>query len=97
MTLSPVRTTRIFEAPWIRALSADLEAWRAAGQELLDEHFTVEAMTDAIDRHADFIRDEVLADPTPLTYGTFDGAVSGMRNSIPQLRARFEQILADAP
>jgi len=81
----------------IRALNADLEAWRAAGQELLDEHFTVEAMTAAIDRHADFIREEVLADPTPLMYGTFDSAVSGMRSSIPALRTRFEQILADAP
>ena len=81
----------------IRAMSADLEAWRAAGQELLDEHFTVESMTAAIDRHAGFIRAEVLADPTPLTYGTFDDAVSGLRNSIPALRARFEQILADAP
>jgi spore coat protein H len=81
----------------IQALNADLDAWRAAAQELLDEHFTVEAMTDAIDRHADFIREEVLADPTPLTYGTFDSAVSGMRNSIPALRTRFEQLLADAP
>jgi hypothetical protein len=81
----------------IRGMNADLDAWRAAGRELLDEHFTVQAMTDAIDRHADFIRAEVLADPTPLTYGPFDGAISGMRASIPQLRARFEQILADAP
>jgi spore coat protein H len=83
--------------PVIRALNANLDAWRAAGQELLDEHFTEEAMIAAIDRHADFIREEVLADPTPLMYGTFDGSVPGMRDLIPQLRARFEQILADAP
>ena len=81
----------------IRAMSADLNAWRAAGQELLGEHFTVEAMTDAIDQHANFIRAEVLADPTPLTYGTFDGSVSYIKSVIPELRARFEQLLADAP
>jgi spore coat protein H len=83
--------------PFVRAMAADLSGWRRAGRELLDGPFAEDRMKATIDRYADFIRAEVEADPTPLTYGTFDGSVVYMRNQIAGLRARFEKLLAEAP
>ena len=54
-------------------------------------------MIAAIDRYTNFIRAEVEADPTPLSYGTFDGSVAYLRTEIPNLRARLEKLMAGAP
>ena len=77
----------------VRALAKDLSGWRAAAEELLSGPFAEETMVAAIDRYADFIRAEINADPTPLAYGTFDDSVEYLRGSVPDLRARLEQLL----
>ncbi len=80
--------------PIFRALATDLAGWRAAGQELLDGPFSVEAMQETIERHREYIGAEARVDPTPTMYGTFDGAVSGLRDGIPAMRDRLERLLA---
>jgi spore coat protein H len=83
--------------PVIRAMAADLSGWRAAGRALLDGPFAQDTMIATIEHYAAFIRAEVLADPTRLTYGTFDGSVADLSSQIAPLRARFEKLMADAP
>ena len=76
------------------ALDSDLGRWRAAARTLLDGPFTVEKMTAAIDRYLAVIGDAARADPTPPKYSTFDQAVVGLRNVIPDMRARLETLIA---
>jgi hypothetical protein len=80
-----------------RAMAADLSGWRAAGEELLNGPFAEQAMLDAIDRHANFIRTEAEADPTPSVYDDFNASVERLRALIPTLRSRFENLLAGMP
>jgi spore coat protein CotH len=77
-----------------RALDTDLDRWRAAARTLLDGPFALDAMTAAIDRYAALIADAAHADPTPNKYSTFDQAVSGLRSSLPSMRARLEKLIA---
>jgi spore coat protein H len=77
-----------------RALNGDLDRWRTAARALLDGPFAVDAMVAAIDRYAGVIGDAAHADPTPAKYLTFDQAVSGLRDSIPSMRARLEGLIA---
>ncbi len=51
-------------------------------------------MAAAISRYERFIEADATADPTPTLYGTFEDAVSGLRTSIPSLRARLEALIA---
>lgn len=78
-----------------RALNTDLDRWRAAAREVLDGPFAVEAMVANIDRYAQVIGDAARSDPTPTKYSAFDPAVSGLRGSIPALRDRLEQLIAE--
>jgi spore coat protein CotH len=77
-----------------RALNEDLDRWRRAARALLDGPFAVDAMVTAIDRYTEVIGDAARADPTPAKYLTFDQAVSGLRSSIPSMRARLEGLIA---
>ena len=77
------------------AMVTDLGRWRAAARTLLDGPFAVEAMLANINRHAQLIGDAARSDPTPTKYSTFDQAVSGLRSSIPALRARLEKLIAE--
>jgi spore coat protein H len=77
-----------------RALVTDLDRWRAAARTLLDGPFAVEAMVATIDRYTEVIGDAARSDPTPVKYSSFDQAVSGLRSSIPALRARLEGLIA---
>jgi spore coat protein H len=78
-----------------RALNTDLGRWRAAAREVLDGPFAVEAMQANIDRYTQVIGDAARSDPTPIKYSTFDQAVSGLRSSIPAMRDRLEQLIAE--
>lgn len=80
--------------PVLRALGTDLEAWRAAMQELLEGPFSEEEMTAAIDRHVALIEEEALKAETPTMYTSFPLAVEYLRSTIPLLRERMEQLLA---
>lgn len=80
--------------PFFKALGADLSGWRAASRELLEGPFAEEAMLATIDRHAAFIADAAHADPTPSMYVSFDLAVAGLRETIPEMRARLEALIA---
>jgi spore coat protein H len=77
-----------------RGMNKELERWRMAARALLDGPFAVTAMTTAVDRYAGVIGDAARVDPTPIKYSTFDQAVSGIRSSIPSMRARLEQLIA---
>jgi spore coat protein H len=77
-----------------RALNKDLDRWRAAARSLLDGPFALDTMVAAVDRYAGVIGDAARADPTPNKYSTFDQAVSGLRSSIPAIRARLESLIA---
>jgi spore coat protein H len=77
-----------------QALVSDLSAWRAAARKLLDGPFAVDAMVAAIDWHAQLIGDAARSDPTPPKYATFDQAVAGLRDTVPAMRARLEQLIA---
>jgi spore coat protein H len=79
----------------IRAMAQDPSDWQAAARELLDGPFAEATMLDAINEHADFVRAEAEADPTPPSYGSFESAVSTLRTSIPALRSRLEQLIAE--
>lgn len=78
-----------------RAMQRDLKPWRAAARALLDGPFSLDAMTATINRHAEFIGAAAHADPTPPKYATFDQAVQNLRNTIPQVRARLESLIAE--
>jgi spore coat protein H len=77
-----------------RALHGDLDRWRTAARALLDGPFALDAMVAAIDRYTAVIGDAARSDPTPTKYSTFDQAVSGLRSSIPAIRARLEALIA---
>lgn len=77
-----------------RALNDDLDRWRKAARALLDGPFNAAAMVASIDRYSGVIRSAARADPTPTKYAPFEQAVSGLRASIPALRARLEQLIA---
>ena len=78
-----------------RAMNTDLSGWRAAARELLDGPFALDKMLENIDRHAEFIGDEARDEATPTVYGTFDSAVKDLKGTIPQLRARLEELIAE--
>ncbi|MBN2197362.1 MAG: CotH kinase family protein [Polyangiaceae bacterium] len=78
----------------IQAIAADLGSWRAAGLELLDGPFAEATVLESIDRWAEFVREAAEADPTPSSYGDFEGGVTTVRNAVPALRRRLEQLLA---
>jgi spore coat protein H len=78
-----------------RAMVTDLGPWRAAARQLLDGPFALDAMTAAIDRHAALIGEAARSDPTPTVYATFDQAVANLRSTIPAMRARLEQLIAN--
>lgn len=78
-----------------RALNTNRTGWREAARELLDGPFAEETMIAEIDRIAAFIGDEARAPETPNMYTTFDDAVLGMKNVIPQLRTRLEKLIAE--
>ena len=80
--------------PIFHALAGVLDGWRAAAQELLDGPFSVENMTQNIDRFETYIGAEAHVDPTPYMYGTFDSAVQNLRNSVPAQRDRLERLMA---
>lgn len=77
-----------------RALNTDLSKWRAAARVLLDGPFSLAAMNAAIDRYSGVIADAAHADPTPVTYSTFDAAVSALRSTLPAMRERLEKLIA---
>jgi spore coat protein H len=77
-----------------RALNQDLDRWRAAARELLDGPFALDTVVASIDRYEQLIGDAARADPTPNMYSSFDNAVSGLRYSIPDIRARLEGLIA---
>jgi spore coat protein H len=79
-----------------RALAGDLDPWRAAARALLEGPFAVAAMQANIDRYAALIGGAARADPTPTKYTSFDGAVIGLREGIPALRARLEALIASS-
>jgi hypothetical protein len=78
-----------------RAMNTDRSAWRAAARELLDGPFALDTVLETIDRFTDFIGDEARSDATPTMYGSFDNAVAGLKNVIPQLRDRLEAMIAE--
>ena len=78
-----------------RALVTDLGRWRAAAREVLDGPFAVAAMVANIDRYTQLIGDAARSDPTPVKYSSFDNAVSALRISLPDLRARLETLIAE--
>jgi hypothetical protein len=77
-----------------RALNTDRSAWRAASRELLDGPFALDTMLETIDNFTDFIGDEARKEATPTMYGSFDNAVAGLKDVIPQLRDRLESMIA---
>jgi spore coat protein H len=77
-----------------RALNKDLDRWRAAARQLLDGPFALNAVLASIDRYEQLIGAAAHADPTPTKYTSFDNAVSGLRASIPDMRARLEGLIA---
>lgn len=77
-----------------RALAADLDAYRAAGDELLAGAFSEAALLGAIDEHAAFIRDEAVADPHGPGATTFESDLVYLKSQVPILRQRFEALLA---
>ena len=77
-----------------RALAADLTAYRAAGQELLDGPFSEAALLAAIDEHAAFIREHAVADPKGPGAEVFERDLAYLEGQIPLLVARFEHLLA---
>ena len=80
--------------PVFRALNLQVDSWRAAARQLLDGPFAEDRMLAAIDSHKAFIGEHARAEATPAMYGTFDGAVAGMRSAIPLLRQRLEDLIA---
>jgi hypothetical protein len=48
------------------------------------------------DRHAALIGDEARGQETPTMYSSFDDAVGELRRVMPELRARLEQLIAEA-
>ena len=81
--------------PVFRALNQDHTAWHAASRELLDGPFALDAMLDRINRYEAFIGDEARAPETPTMYTTFDNGVQNLRDVIPLLRARLENLIAE--
>ncbi len=81
--------------PVFKALDTDLDRWREAARQLLDGPFALDAMRAAIDRHAAFIMNEALADPTPPMYASFDAAVAELQRVVPRLRERLEMLVGD--
>ncbi|MBN2191190.1 MAG: CotH kinase family protein [Polyangiaceae bacterium] len=77
-----------------RGLAADLTAYRAAGQELLDGPFTEAALLAAIDEHAAFVRAHAVADPNGPGEQTFENDLNYLKDQVPLLVARFEHLLA---
>lgn len=77
-----------------RALAADLTAYRAAGQELLDGPFTEAALLAAIDEQAAFVREHAVADPNGPGEQTFEDDLAYLKGQVPLLVARFEHLLA---
>jgi spore coat protein H len=77
-----------------RALAADLGAYRAAGQELLDGSFSEAAVAAAIDEHADFVRAHAVADPNGPGAEAFEREVKNLKDKLPLLRDRFQRLLA---
>ncbi len=80
--------------PVFRALDTDPDRWRSAARALLEGPFSLAEMDATIDRYLDVIGDAARADPTPTVYSTFDAAVSGLRSSLPSIRARLEELIA---
>jgi hypothetical protein len=78
-----------------RAMQMDLKPWRTAARSLLDGPFASDAMLATINRHAEFIGAAAHADPTPPKYASFDQAVQNLRNTVPQVRARLERLIAE--
>ena len=74
-------------------MAADLQGYRAAGQQLLDGPFAQEALLAAIDAHAEFIRAAAQSDPNGPGKFNWDTAVGMLRDEIPKLRARLEYLL----
>jgi spore coat protein H len=77
-----------------RAMAADLEGYRAAGQQLLDGPFAEETVLSAIDQHAEFIREAAESDPNGPGKVNWEKAVGMLRAEIPKLRTRFEYLLS---
>jgi hypothetical protein len=80
-----------------RALAADLEGYREAGQELLDGPFAEARMIEAIDEYAALIRDAAQADPRGPGAGVWEGAVEALRREMWLLRGRLERLLSGEP
>ena len=81
--------------PVFRALNRDHTAWHAASRELLDGPFALDAMLERIDRYEAFIGEEARDPATPTMYVSFDSAVQSLRNVIPDLRGRLEDLIAE--
>jgi spore coat protein CotH len=81
--------------PVFRALHSELPAWREASRQLLDGPFALDVMLATIDHHAGFIADEAHADPTPIMYTTFDDAIVSLPQTVVDLRARLEALIAE--
>jgi spore coat protein H len=77
-----------------RAMAADLEGYRAAGQALLDGPFAEQTLLDAIDQHAEFIRAAAESDPNGPGKVNWENALGMLRDELPKLRTRFEYLLS---
>jgi hypothetical protein len=80
-----------------RAIAADLDGYRDAGQELLDGPFAESTLLAAIDEHAAYIQEEAENDPNGPGASRWASAVAELRAQVPQLRARFEGLLSGEP
>ncbi|MBN1612147.1 MAG: CotH kinase family protein [Polyangiaceae bacterium] len=76
-----------------RAMAADLEGYRAAGQQLLDGPFAQQTLLSTIEQHTEFIRAAAESDPNGPGKVDWETAVAMLRDEIPKLRARFEYLL----
>ncbi len=80
-----------------RALSSNLDAYRAAGQRLLDGPFAVDRMLGKIDALASSIRAEAAADPHGPGAAEFENGVTYLRSQMPKLHARLAHMLSGTP